>query len=328
MPPVKRVALIIGISGQDGGLLAEHLVADGTIVHGTSRDAELNEFRNLRRLGVFDKVRLHSANTTDLRSIIRVLEKTQPDEVYNLAGQSSVGLSFDQPIETYESIIVATANILESIRALRAPIRFFNAVSSDCFGDTGPEGADETTPFRPRSPYGIAKAAAFWAVDNHRDAYGLFATSGILFNHESPLRPERFVTQKIVRAAARIARGETKAPLRLGNLDIRRDWGWAPEYVQAIKLMLRHETPADFVVATGESHPLAAFAEQAFAAFGLDWRQHVVSDPELMRPSDIAISLGRPTRAREVLGWQAETRMPDIVRRLAAAAAGSGATTG
>lgn len=316
---MSRVALIFGISGQDGSLLAQRLLADGLAVHGASRDAELNEFRNLVRLGLRDRVRLHSANPTDFRSVIQVIERTAPHEIYNLSGQSSVGLSFEQPVETIESVAVATLNILESMRILRAPARFYNAASSECFGDTGPDGADETTPFRPRSPYAVAKAAAFWTVANYREAYGLFATSGILFNHESPLRPERFVTQKIIRAAGRIARGETQDPLRLGNLDVKRDWGWAEEYVEAIRLIVRHGSPEDFVVATGQSATLQEFVAEAFRAFGLDWRDHVTTGAELMRRSDISVSVGRPDRARERLGWTAQIRMPDVVRRLAAA---------
>jgi GDPmannose 4,6-dehydratase len=309
-------ALVFGISGQDGSLLAQRLLDENWIVHGASRDAELNEFRNLGRLGIREKVRLHSANPIDFRSVIQVIERTQPSEIYNLSGQSSVGLSFEHPVETFESISVATVNILESIRILKAPVRFYNAASSECFGDTGSEGADEYTPFRPRSPYAVAKAAAFWTVANYRTAYGLFAASGILFNHESPLRPERFVTRKIVRSAARIARGEMKGPLRLGNLAIRRDWGWAPEFVDAICRILRHDVADDFVIATGKSASLQDFAAAAFAAFDLDWREHVVSVPELFRPSEISVSLGRPERARQRLGWVAGVRMPELVRRL------------
>jgi GDP-mannose 4,6-dehydratase len=201
----------------------------------------------------------------------------QPDEVYNLAGQSSVGLSFEQPVETLESIATGTLNLLEAIRFIGAPIRLYNAGSSECFGETGEAGADENTPFRPRSPYAVAKAAAFWEVANYREAYGLFACSGILFNHESPLRPERFVTQKIVTAACRIAEGSTEK-LTLGNMAIRRDWGWAPEYVEAMSLMLQQEQPEDYVIATGESCSLEEFVAIAFAAVGLDWRDWVVSD--------------------------------------------------
>ena len=211
-------------------------------------------------------------------------------------------------------------NILEAIRILNPQIKFYNAASSECFGNTPPEGADETVPFRPRSPYAVAKSAAFWAVANYRDAYGIFAASGILFNHESPFRPERFVTQKIVRAAQRIARGEMKGPLKLGNLDVRRDWGWAEEFVHAMWLIMQQDAAEDFVIATGTSASLREFAAEAFAAFHLDWQEHVVSVPELMRPTDVTLSIGRPARAKERLGWTAQTRMPDIARRLAAAA--------
>jgi len=313
------VALIFGISGQDGAYLAQRLIEEGLAVHGASRDAELNDFRNLTRLGILDRTTLHSSDPTDFRSVIEAIEHIQPGEIYNLSGQSSVGLSFAQPVTTIESISVATLNILESIRILKAPVRFYNAASSECFGDTGPEGADETTPFRPRSPYAVAKAAAFWSVANYREAYGLFAASGILFNHESPLRPERFVTQKIVRSAARIAAGTMKGPLQLGNLDIKRDWGWAPEYVEAMRRIMRQDVAEDFVIATGESTTLAEFTSSAFAEFGLDWREHVVSVPELKRPADISISVGRPDRARDRLGWTAKVRMREVVRRLAAA---------
>jgi GDPmannose 4,6-dehydratase len=203
-------ALIFGISGQDGSLLARHLLTQGWTVYGTSRDAELNELANLTRLGIRNSVTVHSANPIDFRSVIQVIECTAPDHVYNLGGQSSVGLSFEQPIETYESIVVATLNILESIRFLKRSIRFYNAASSEYFGDTK-VAADETTPFHPRSPYAVAKSAAFWAVANYRDAYRLFAASGILFNHESPLRSARFVTQKVIRAAADIAMKEGRS---------------------------------------------------------------------------------------------------------------------
>src|SRR5258708_941225 len=313
-------AMIFGISGQDGSLLGKHLLTRGWTVHGTSRDAELNGFANLTRLGIRNSVTLHSANPIDFRSVIQVIERTAPDHVYNLGGQSSVGLSFEQSIETYGSIVVATLNILESMRFLRRSIRFYNAASSECFGDTK-VAADEATPFFPRSPYAVAKSAAFWAVANYRDAYGLFAASGILFNHESPLRPARFVTQKVIRAAADIAMKRRTEPLVLGDLDVWRDWGWAEEYVKAMHLILRHDDPQDFVVATGQSEPLKAFVAEAFAAFNLDWRAHVVSSGEFMRPSDISVSAGCPDRAHRVLGWKAQVRMPEVVRRLASAAA-------
>jgi GDPmannose 4,6-dehydratase len=311
-------ALIIGISGQDGSLLAQRLLREGWTVHGTSRNAALHDFRNLTRLGIRDRVTLHSSDPAEFRSVMDVVARTEPAEIYNLSGQTSVGLSFDQPIETNNSILAATLNVLEVIRVENKRIRFYNAASSECFGNTPPEGADETTPFHPRSPYAVAKAAAYWTVANYREGHGLFAVSGMLFNHESPFRPEQFVTQKIVRGAARIARGEAKGPLRLGRLDVRRDWGWADEYVGAMRMMLRQDTPQDFVIATGESRTLGDFAAEAFAAFGLDWKEHVVSDPALSRPTDIAMSVGCPARARARLKWEATIRMADVARRLAA----------
>lgn len=310
---MKR-ALICGVSGQDGAYLARLLLGKGYVVHGSSRDAQMSAFGNLARLGVLDQVNLESVAVNDFRSVLQALMKIQPDEVYNLAGQSSVGLSFQQPVETLESISVGTLNFLEAIRFAGRPIRFYNAGSSECFGDIN-NVADESTPFAPRSPYAVAKSAAFWEVANYREAYGLFACSGILFNHESPLRPERFVTKKIVAAAARISAGSGEK-LHLGNMAIRRDWGWAPEYVEAMWLMLQQDAPDDFVIATGESHSLEEFVEQAFAAVGLDWRDHVVRDKALLRPTDLATGRGNPARARDRLGWQARHRMRDVVRMM------------
>ena len=287
-------------------------------MHGTSRNVALHEFRNLARLGIRDRVTLHSSDPAEFRSVMDVVARTEPAEIYNLSGQTSVGLSFDQPVETNNSILAATLNILEVIRHQNRRIRFYNAASSECFGNTPSDGADETTPFHPRSPYAVAKAAAYWTVANYREGHGLFAVSGILFNHESPFRPEQFVTRKIVRGAGRIARGETSAPLKLGRLDVRRDWGWADEYVDAMRLMLRQERPEDFVIATGISRTLGEFTAEVFAAFGLDWKEHVVADPGLERPTDILVSVGRPARARERLKWEATMRMSEVARRLAA----------
>lgn len=311
---MKR-ALICGVTGQDGTYLAQHLLANGYQVFGTSRDAQMGGARNLQRLGIADRVSLVSMAGNDFRSVLQTLDKVHPDEVYNLAGQSSVGLSFDQPVETLESHAVATLNLLESLRFMRSEARYYGAGSSECFGDTGNRAADEDTPFRPRSPYAVAKATAFWEVANYREAYGLFACTGILFNHESPLRPERFVTQKIVRTAARIGAGSPER-LRLGNLDISRDWGWAPEYVQAMWRMLQQPAPEDFVIATGESSKLEDFVTIAFAHFGLDWKDHVDIDETLFRPSDLKLSRANPARAHQQLGWTASMRMADVVRAM------------
>ena len=316
----QKTALICGVSGQDGAYLAQSLLDRGYAVHGASRDAQANSFTNLRRLGLLDSIRLESLTITDFRSVLQALRRVNPDEVYNLAGQSSVALSFEQPVETLESISIGTLNLLEGIRFLSRDIRMYSAGSSECFGETDEMPADEDTPFRPRSPYAVAKAAAFWEVANYREAYGLFACSGILFNHESPLRPERFVTQKVVRAACRIAAG-SRERLELGNLDIHRDWGWAPEYVEAMAAMLQQPRPQDFVIATGQTHSLKEFVEVAFAAVGLDWRRHVDSSHALMRPTDLRFGCGNPARARRDLGWQATVGMEEVVRRMVAAGA-------
>jgi GDPmannose 4,6-dehydratase len=310
-----KTALICGVSGQDGAYLAQLLLSKDYVVCGTSRDAQMSSFQNLVRLGIREQVKLESAALNDFRSVLQVLMKTQPDEVYNLAGQSSVGLSFEQPVETLDSITIATLNLLEAIRFTGAPIKFYNAGSSECFGDIGEQAADETTPFRPRSPYAVAKAAAFWEVANYREAYGLFACSGILFNHDSPLRPKRFVTQKIVDAACRIAQG-SQEKLYLGNIAIQRDWGWAPEYVEAMYLMLQHQEPGDYVIATGESRKLEDFVAAAFACVGLDWQEHVITDASLLRPTDLAISKGNPAKANLKLGWQAQSKMNEVVQMM------------
>jgi GDPmannose 4,6-dehydratase len=316
---MKR-AVVCGVSGQDGAYLAQLLLDRGYIVCGTSRDAQMSGFCNLKSLGIAERVQLESMALTDFRSVLQVLTKFQPDEVYNLAGQTSVSLSFGQPVETLESIATGTLNLLEAIRFLGAGIKLYNAGSSECFGDTGGTAADEETPFRPRSPYAVAKAAAFWEVANYREAYGLFACSGILFNHESPLRPERFVTQKIVAAACRIAKGN-KETLSLGNMHIQRDWGWAPEYVEAMYLMLQQAQPSDYVIATGESCYLEDFVAAAFEAVNLDWREHVAIDDSLLRPTDLAVGRGNPQKAQEILGWKAKYKMTDVVRMMSAAKA-------
>jgi GDPmannose 4,6-dehydratase len=316
-----KKALIFGVSGQDGAYLAKLLLNKGYTVYGTSRDAQVSSFRNLEYLEIRDRVELRSAALNDFRSVLQVMSKIQPDEVYNLAGQTSVGLSFEQPVETLESIAIGTLNILEAIRFIGTPIKFYNAASSEVFGDINEAAADESTPFSPRSPYAVAKATAFWEVANYREAYGLFACSGILFNHDSPLRPERFVTQKIVSSACRIAAG-TQDKLYLGNIDIQRDWGWAEDYVEAMYLMLQQDEPDDYVIATGESHTLAEFIEIAFRLVNLDWQNYVISDKNLRRPTDLAVSRGAPHKAKEKLGWEAKHKIADIVRLMIAARVG------
>lgn len=311
----KRRALICGVSGQDGAYLALLLLGKGYEVWGTSRDAETSPFSSLKKLGILDQVKTISMSIVDFRSVLQALSKVNPDEVYNLAGQSSVSLSFDQPVETLESITLGTVNLLESIRFLDSNIRLYNAGSSECFGDICGVSATENTAFHPKSPYAIAKAAATWQVDLYRQAYGLFACTGIMFNHESPLRSERFVTRKIIAAACRIAQGSGEK-LELGNIEVHRDWGWAPEYVDAMWRMLNHGEPQDFIIATGVTQSLRDFLMTAFDAVNLDWNDHVQANPDLLRPSDPLVIGGVATKAKETLLWEAEFKGADLVRRL------------
>lgn len=307
-----KKALIIGISGQDGSYLAKLLIDKGYDVHGTSRDAQINNFTNLNKLGIKEKTKLYSMSLVDFRSIVQTFKSIEPDEVYNLAGQTSVGLSFEQPVETFESINVGTLNLLEAIRFYKPTIKFYNAGSSECFGNTI-EPATESTPFNPRSPYAAAKAAAHWIVSNYREAYNIFACNGILFNHESPLRPERFVTQKIVSAAIRISKGRNEK-LKLGNINVVRDWGWAPEYMEAIYLMMQSNVPDDFIIATGKSHSLKDFIAETFLQFGLDWKKYCEIDKGLIRPADLTVSKALPAKAKEKLGWSAKNKMKDVIQ--------------
>ena len=319
---MNKKALIFGISGQDGALLARLLAEKRYEIHGTSRDALMAGFGNLDRVNVRDQVTLHSAVTTDFRSVLQVLSKVAPDEVYLLAGQSSVGLSFEQPVETLESIALGTLNLLEAIRFLGLPIRLYNAGSGECFGELA-SPANEDMAFRPRSPYAVAKSSAHWTVANYREAYGLYACTGILFNHESPLRPARFVTRKVVAAACRIAAGSGER-LKLGNLDIERDWGWAPEYVNAMWLMLQQPTAEDYVIATGKAHSLRQFVEYTFSELEMDWQAHVDIDDGLRRPTDIAHSVGAPAKAASSLNWRATHGLRDVIRFMIAAEQGLG----
>jgi GDPmannose 4,6-dehydratase len=308
-------ALVCGVGGQDGAYLAQLLLSKGYEVWGSSRDAQVASFNNLKSLGIRDHVTLVSMASNDFRSVLTTLKRSNPDEIYFLSGQSSVGLSFDQPAETLESITLGTLNMLEAIRFLDKPIKFYHAGSSECFGDHGQQPAIEETPFCPRSPYAVAKASAHWLVANYREAYGLFACNGILFNHESPLRPERFVTKKIILAACGIAQG-SKEMLTLGRLDIVRDWGWAPEYVEAMWLMLQQDAPDDYIISTGEANSLEDFISEAFTSVGLDWRKYVKSNPALYRPTDLAWSQGCADKALHKLGWKAKLKMRDVVGRM------------
>jgi GDPmannose 4,6-dehydratase len=323
----SKSALILGVTGQDGAYLARLLLGKGYAVFGTSRDKDNANRSNLRRLKIDDRVRLHSAGLTDFRSVVQVIRSVEPDEIYHLAGQSSVSLSFDQPVETIDGSIIGTINVLEAIRFLGIRTRFYHASSSECFGNTFDGPATEETPFRPCSPYGIAKAASHWVVANYRDAYGLHACSGVLFNHESPLRPSQFVTQKIVRGLLDIKEGRADK-LHLGNLQIARDWGYAPEYVDAMWRMLQLDVPTDFVIATGQLTTLGEFVDLASAVVGLSGNGHVVSQPELLRPLDVVHSSGNPAKAERLLDWRPITRAEGVVRCLVEAERERRATAG
>ena len=314
----NRRALIFGVSGQDGAYLSRLLLEKGYEVHGTSRNADPSSFANLGKLGIRNRVTTHFASPLDIGDVAAAGERATPTETYNLCGPSSVALSFTRPQETLEEIVTGNANILAAIRATGAPIRHYNAATSECFGDTGDAPANERTPFDPQSPYAEAKAEAFRQTAACREDFGLFACSGILFNHESPLRPAHFVTGKIIGGAARIA-AEGSGTLRLGNLTVRRDWGWAPEYVDAMWRMLQRDHPDDYVICTGESRSLKEFTAAAFSHFGLDWQDHVVSDPKLLRPTDISTSAGDASKAHGELGWKATTRMEEVIGRMAEA---------
>lgn len=308
-----KKALICGVSGQDGAYLAQFLLGKGYKIYGGSRDATTNSFTNLKKLNIVDDIELVSINLIDFRSTLQTINKIMPDEIYNLSGQSSVGLSFEQPIETFESICIGTLNILEAIRFCDSNIKFYNAGSSECFGDTPQMFCDEETLFKPQSPYGIAKASAHWQVVNYRDAYQLFAVNGVLFNHESPLRPERFVTQKVIKTICQILDGKLDT-LEVGNIDIVRDWGWAPEYVQAMWLMLQLDTPQDFVIATGKGHSLHEFIQIAFECAGLDIDKHLKINQNFYRPTDIKYVVGNPEKAKSVLSWSSKLDLKNIVK--------------
>lgn len=321
-----KKALITGITGQDGSYLAEFLLEKGYEVHGIKRRAsQFNTQRidHLYQHPHIDKRRLvlHHGDLTDSSNLTRVLSEIRPDEVYNLGAQSHVAVSFESPEYTADVDALGALRLLEAIRllGLEDTTRFYQASSSELYGLVQETPQKETTPFYPRSPYAVAKLYAYWITVNYRESYGLYACTGILFNHESPLRLERFVTQKVVRSAARIAQGSSEK-LQLGNLDIYRDWGWASEYVEAMWLMLQQDRADDFVIATGETVSLQYFLDRAFRYFGLDWKQHVVSVPGLQRPSDIRIGRADPSKAKTVLGWSAKTHVDGVVDQMCAAA--------
>lgn len=307
---MAKRALITGITGQDGSYLAELLLEKGYDVYGLLRRSSTTR---LERLGsIQDFITLLSGDLLDSRSLQHVLEVSQADEVYNLAAQSFVPESWTQPLLTGEVTALGVTRMLDAIHAVNPTIRFYQASTSEMFGKVQAVPQSESTPFYPRSPYGVSKLYGHWITVNYRESYGLYACSGILFNHESPRRGLEFVTRKVTRAVARIQAG-LQRELRLGNLDAQRDWGYAPDYVEAMWRMLQLDAPQDFVIATGETHSVQAFVERAFAAAHLDWHDHVVVDPTLVRPAEVDLLVGDPTRARQILEWQPSVNFEALV---------------
>jgi len=310
----NKTALILGASGQDGSYLTSFLALKEYRVICASRDADSNRFVNHTKLRIKGNVIYETININEIPTILRVIDKYKPEEIYNLAAQSSVGLSFEKPKETVESIVFGTLNILEAIRYSKQNTRFYNAGSSEAFGNQDAP-INELTNQEPVSPYGVSKAAAFDLVKNYRSAYSIFACTGILFNHESPLRGPNFVTSKIIKTAVGIKKG-LHENLVMGNLDISRDWGWAPEYVEAMWLMLQQDTPDDYIVATGQTHSLEEFTRYTFECLNLDFFKYVTSEGSLFRPQDVRFNSADPTKAEKTLGWKAQCNMYSVIDKL------------
>jgi GDPmannose 4,6-dehydratase len=308
---VEKRALITGITGQDGSYLAEFLLEKGYDVYGVTRRSSTNSFDRIAH--IIDKITLLSGDLLDEHSLVAAVKESQPDEIYNLAAQSFVPTSWSQPVLTAEFTAVGVTRMLEAIRATKPDARFYQASSSEMFGKVLETPQTETTPFYPRSPYGVAKVYGHWITVNYRESYGLFACSGILFNHESPRRGLEFVTRKVTDAVARIKLGLAKE-LRMGNLDARRDWGYAPDYVRAMWLMLQQPEADDFVVATGRTHSVDQLVEIAFSHVGLNWRDHVVLDPKFIRPAEVDMLTGDASKARAILRWEPEVSFEQLVR--------------
>ena len=306
-------ALITGVTGQDGSYLAELLLAKGYEVVGMVRRTSHDSYERIEHL--LDRIQVVAADLLDQHSLTQVLQETRPDEVYNLAAQSYVPTSWTQPVLTGEFTALGVTRILEAIRLVHPAARFYQASSSEMFGKVTETPQRETTPFYPRSPYGVAKVYGHWITVNYRESYGLYAVSGILFNHESPRRGIEFVTRKVTDGVARIKLGLAKE-LRLGNLDARRDWGFAGDYVDAMWRMLQQDTPRDYVVGTGQAHTVRDLVDTAFRHVGLDYRDYVVSDPRFMRPAEVDVLLADPSRARAELGWQPTMSFEELVRSM------------
>ena len=326
---MNKTALIFGISGQDGSYLANFLLSKDYKVYGSSRDKENSNFNNLEKLGIKNKIQFATSSVEDFSNVSNIIKESLPDEIYYLAGQSSVALSFNKPAETLNSNILGILNVLEACRLMDKEIRVYYAGSSECFGDTRGLAATEKTPFHPKSPYAVAKTSAFWLVNNYRAAYNLFICTGILFNHESPRRGETFVTKKITKAVARIHQGKQKV-LKLGNLDAKRDWGHARDFVYAQWLMLQQDQPKDYVIATGENHTVREFVELSFNEIGIvvSWKGKgtnekgfdtktgdllVEIDEKYFRPSEVELLLGDPSKAEKELGWKRKISFQELV---------------
>lgn len=313
---MSKIAIVTGILGQDGPYLAEYLLKHDYRVYGMIRRYSNPNFTNLDYLGITDKVEYIEGDLTDESSLNNIIKNIRPDEVYNLAAQSFVGSSWEQAKLTTDINAVGVLNLLSAIKLLSPRTRFYQASTSEMFGVSSDNGyQDENTMFHPRSPYGIAKVYAYWMTINFRESYGMFTANGILFNHESPLRGIQFVTRKITDGVAQIKAGLSKE-LRLGNLDAKRDWGFAGDYVEAMYLMLQQEEPDDFVVATGENHSVKEFVELAFSHVGLDWQKYVRIDPRFKRPAEVPNLCGRSDKAQKKLGWKPKTSFPDLVKMM------------
>lgn len=310
-----KKALITGITGQDGSYLTKFLLGQGYEVLGLITDYDQDQLANLKFLMVLDQVQLIHGNLLDLNNMMDILGKIRPDEVYHLAAQSSVARSFTYPLDTVTFNVLSTQHLLEAIRSLNLPARFYQASSSEMFGRVKRLPVAEDSVFHPVSPYAISKAAAHWLAVNYREAYGMFCCCGILFNHESVLRPPNYVTKKIVSAAVRISKGSPEK-LTLGNVEIQRDWGYAPEYVKSMWLMLQQDEADEYVIATNEHHSLRDFAALVFRCFGLNWEEHSVIDRTLFRPSDIDLIYGDPGRAKTKLCWEYDITFEDLIQRL------------
>lgn len=304
-------ALITGVTGQDGSYLADFLLEQGYRVIGMVRRTSTINFDRIKHIQ--DKIEIVQGDLLDQMSLISILQQYRPQEVYNLAAQSFVPTSFEQPVLTGEFTALGVTRVLDAIRIVDPAIRFYQASSSEMFGKVQEVPQRETTPLHPRSPYGVAKVYGHWITINYRESYNIYACSGILFNHESPRRGLEFVTHKITNAVARIKLG-LESELRLGNLEARRDWGYAPDYVHAMWLMLQQDQPDDYVVATGETHSVREFVEEAFGYLDLDWQEFVVEDPRFYRPAEVDLLVGDPSKAGAKLGWEPSVSFKELVR--------------